>query len=59
MTTLLAAFLTLEQEEILGFTLSLSLSFLFYSSFPISGRFVTNTEMAKRKDTKPNKTHLT
>ena len=56
MTKLLPAFLTLEQEEILGFTLSLSLFFHF--SFPISGRFVTNTEMAKRKGAKPNKTNL-
>ena len=41
---LLPAFLTLEQKEILGFTL-----FLFYFSFLISGKFVTNTEIAKKK----------
>lgn len=58
LTKLLPAFLTLELKEILGFSLFLSL-FLFYLSFPISGRFVTNTEMGKRKDAKPNKTNLT
>ena len=58
LTKLLPAFLTLELKEILGFSLFLSL-FLFYLSFTISCRVVTNMEMGKRKDAKPNKTNLT